>query len=122
MDNGVTLEILVKMGGQAACSLDGCKFWNVDCLEPLASFLHRFQAEFKSGFGSWLMTEAGRREKLEGISWNRYLAFCFLREQELICHFLLEANSGSGDAGEEAKAKATEAFGAARLLKEPHQF
>ena len=46
----------------------------------------RFQAEFKSGFGSWLMTEAGRRDRLEGISRNRYLEysdFCFLREQEI---------------------------------------
>ena len=63
------------------------------------------------------MTEAGRREKLEEISRNRYLAFRFLREQELFCHFLLEADSGFGDAGEEAKAKATEAFRAARLNK-----
>ena len=111
-DNGVTLGMFM---GRLCLQLGRLS-------ASLASFLHRFQAEFKSGFGSWLMTEAGCTKKLEGISWNRYLAFCFLCEQELICHFLLEADSGFGDAGEEAKAKTTKAFRAARLKKWPYQY
>jgi hypothetical protein len=38
MDNGVTLEILVKMGGQAACSLDGLQVFELGLLGATSEF------------------------------------------------------------------------------------